>query len=235
MKSKLQPRKYFMGGASPDGMYVSFPNDAIKIGGVKSKNVGGHGMVIAVDENTGYTRGSSYGRGINNSGKHGGAERVSVPNFYPAVKGEPTEEELNEYAKKLAARFPSWGDKVNVSYVPGADYDDMVEYMEKAEKPNSGYSKTPYNLYNHNCGVYGVSTINQAMPLHRRITGGLFNFLPGVANAIIGGLTGLGHDIEQKKLGTNTLHGLTNFTGAGGRADMHGLSLPWDTTKGTNK
>lgn len=30
MKNKLQPRKYFMGGAaSPDGMYVSFPNDKI--------------------------------------------------------------------------------------------------------------------------------------------------------------------------------------------------------------
>ena len=61
-----------------------------------------YGMVIAVDENTGHTRGSSYGRNVNNSGTHGGAKRVSVPDFHPAVKGKPTEEELNEYAKKLA-------------------------------------------------------------------------------------------------------------------------------------
>ena len=111
----------------------------------------------------------------------------------------------------------------------------MVEYMEEAEKPNSGYSKTPYNLYNHNCGVYGVSTINQAMPWYRKVTGGLLNFIPGAANAIIGGFTGIGHDVEQLKPGTNTFHGFTNFTGAGGRADMHGWSLPWGKIKGTNK
>ena len=233
--SKLKPRKYFMGGAAPDGMYVSFPDDQIQIGPSKPGNVGGHGMVIAVDENTGQTRGSSYGRGVNNSGKHGGATRVSVPDFHPAVKGKPTEEELNEYAKRLAKRFPNWGGKVNVSYVPGANYDDMVEYMEEAEKPKSGYSKTPYNLYNHNCGVYGVSTINQAMPWYRKITGGLLNFVPGAVNTILGGFTGIGHDIEQGKPGTNTVQGITNFTGAGGMANMHGWSLPWGKTKGTNK
>lgn len=228
-------KKYFYGGLAPDGIYVSFPHDKIQIGSSGSKHVGGHGMVIAVDENTGRTRGSSYGRGVNNSGKHGGAAKVSVPDFHPAVAGEPTEEELNEYAKKLNKRFPKWGDKVNVSYVSGADYDDMVKYMEEAEKPKSGYSKTPYNLYNHNCGVYGVTTINQAMPWYRKITGGTINAIPALLNALGGGLVGIGHDVEQGKLGTNTLQGFTNFPGAGGRADMHAWSLPWWKTKGTNK
>lgn len=103
---------------------------------------------------------------------------------------------MNAYAKKLAARFPNWGGKVNVSYIPGADYDDMVKYMEESEKRDSGYSKTPYNLYNHNCGVYGVKVINQAMPWYRKISGGLFNMVPAVANSVIGGLVGIGHDIE---------------------------------------
>ena len=91
----------------------------------------------------------------------------------------------------------------------------MVKYMEEAEKSKSGYSKTPYNLYNHNCGVYGVSTINQAMPWYRKATGTVFNLIPGALNAILGGIVGIGHDIEQGKIGTNTIQGLTNFTGAG--------------------
>ena len=28
--------------------------------------------------------------------------------------------------------------------------------MEKSEQDKQGYSETPYNIYNHNCGVYGV-------------------------------------------------------------------------------
>lgn len=109
----------------------------------------------------------------------------------------------------------------------------MVKYMEESEKPKSGYSLKPYNLYNHNCGVYGVDTINQAMPWYRKVTGTIFNAVPSAVNNFIGGLAGIGHDIEQKKLGTNTFHGITNNSGAGGRADMHGYSLPWFSTKGT--
>lgn len=217
---------------NPDGIYVSFPNDAIEIGGVKTPNVGGHGIVIAVDEKTGNTRASTYGRGVNNSKKHGGANRITVPNFNPKEAGNPTEEELNNYAKQLVNRFPQWGDKANVSYVKGADYNKMVDYMQEAES-GKGFSKTPYNLYNHNCGVYGVNTINQAMPWYRKVTGSILNLQPAIRNAIIGGVVGLGHDIEQGKLGTNAIQGVTNFTGAGGRADMHAYSLPWFKTKGT--
>lgn len=217
-------------------MYVSFPEDRIDLGFDATRYVGGHGIAIAVDEETGRTRGSSYGRGVNGSGRHGGAARIIVPDFHPAVKGSPTEEELNAYAKKLAARFPRWGGKANVSYIPGADYDDMVEYMKQSEKRGSGFSKSPYNLYNHNCGVYGTTVINQAMPWYRKVSGGLLNMVPAVANSVIGGLTGVAHDIEQGELGTNTLSGLTNLTGAGGRSDMHGWSLPWwNRKKGTNK
>ena len=216
---------------NPDGIYVSFPNDKIEIGKIKTPNVGGHGIVIAVDENTGNTRASTYGRDIKNSGKHGAARRITVPNFYPKEVGNPTKEELDNYAKQLVNRFPQWGDKANVSYVRGADYNKMVDYMQKAEN-NKGFSKTPYNLYNHNCGVYGVETINQAMPWYRRTTGAILNMVPGVLNSVIGGIVGIGHDIEQKARGSNFIQGVTNFTGAGGRADSHGWSLPWFKVKG---
>ncbi len=39
--------------------------------------------------------------------------------------------------------------------------------------------------------------------------------------------------VDPENLGINTLHGVINSTGAGGRADMHGYSLPWFSTKGT--
>lgn len=216
-----------------DGIYVSFPQDGINIAGIKTKSVGGHGAVIAVDESTGNTRGSSYGRNVQGSGSHGQANRIYVPSFHPQEPGNPTKEELDKYAKKLNKKFPQWGNKVNVTYVKGASYDDMVKYMEESEKANKGFSKAPYNLYNHNCGVYGVETINQAMPWYRQVSGRLINLVPGIFNSILGGIAGIGHDIEQKSLGTNTWQGFTNFTGAGGKANAHGWSLPWSTTFGT--
>lgn len=216
-----------------DGIYVSFPKDAIQIGDTKTTAVGGHGVVIAVDEETGNTRGSSYGRDVENSGKHGQANRVRVPSLHVQNPGNPTEEELDEYAKKLQKRFPHWGKQVNVTYVKGPDYEDMVNYMEESEQKGKGFSKAPYNLYNHNCGVYGVETINQAMPWYRQLSGRVLNLVPGIANSVIGGLVGLGHDIEQGKKGYNTWQGVTNMTGAGGKANMHGWSLPWTTVRGS--
>lgn len=73
------------------------------------------------------------------------------------------------------------------------------------------------------------------MPWYRKISGEVINFVPGILNSILGGVTGIVHDIEQGKPATNTIQGFTNFTGAGGRADMHGYSLPWGKIKGTYK
>lgn len=234
MKLSKKINKFNLGGPMLDGIYVSYPNQSIKIGPKRADYVGGHGMVIAVDENTGTTRGSEYGRyNGNNSSTYGNARRVNVPDFHPADPGNPTKEELDAYAKKL--QKDAYGPKVNVTYVKGADYDKMVDYMKKSERNNKkdGYSNKPYNLYNHNCGTYGVETINQAMPWYRQITGKAINSLKVPSNAILGGLMGIGHDIEQKGHGENTWKGFTNFSGAGGRADMHGFSLPWGTTRGS--
>lgn len=223
MQKKLI-KKFSSGGAS-DGIYVSYPSQKISIGNGKYDNVGGHGMVIAVDENTGQTRGSEYGRYKN---KYGNAHQVRVPNFHPADPGNPTEEELNAYAQQLANRT---GQKaVNVTYVKGPDYQEMVDYMKETEQ-GGGYAEDPYNVYSHNCGTYGCEVINQAMPLHRQATGRVFNFVPGVFNSVIGGLTGIGHAIEQGEP-SRIWDGLTSAGGAGGRADMHGYSLPWTTTRG---
>lgn len=213
-----------------DGIYISYPQDKINISGIKTDLVGGHGMVIAVDENTGKTRGSEYGRNYNNSGKFGAARRVIVPNFYPANPGNPTTEELDQYAKKL--QRDSHGNTVHVTYIKGADYDKMVDYMKEAES-GKGFASKPYNLANHNCGSYGVQTINQAMPWYRKITGGLFNAIPNIINTPAAVLMGVGHDIEQKTLGTHTKSALTDNSSTFGRADMHGYSLPWFTIKGT--
>lgn len=213
-----------------DGIYVSYPNDKIDVSGTKTDWVGGHGMVIAVDPATGTTRGSEYGRGYAGKGKYGGARRVSVPNFNPAKPGSPTNEELQRYAQSL--QRASMGDKVNVTYVPGADYNKMVEYMEEAES-GKGFASKPYNLWNHNCGVYGVRTINQAMPWYRKVTGTIFNLPSSILNSILGGVTGIGHAIEQKDASKI----LPGFVGgaAGGRADKHGYSLPWFHNTESNK
>ena len=98
--------------------------------------------------------------------------------------------------------------------------------MEESEQKKSGFSSIPYNLYNHNCGVYGVDVINQAMPWYRQIAGNVINAPLTLPVGVVGALTGIGHDIEQGTPGTHTLQGLLN-NGTGGRADMHGFTLPW--------
>lgn len=220
--------KKFSGGGASDGIYVSYPSQKITISGNKHDNVGGHGMVIAVDENTGHTRGSEYGRYRD---KFGNARRVSVPNFHPADPGNPTEEELEAYAKKLAAK--SGQEQVNVTYVKGPDYQEMVDYMKEAEK-GKGYAEDPYNIWSHNCGTYGVECINQAMPWYRQVTGFGINAVNTIKNGIIGGLFGIGHAIESGDPG-RIIDGVTSAGPAAGRADWHGQSLPWFTNKVTYK
>lgn len=84
-------------------MYVEFPDYQVKTGLPNSSGMSrmplGHGMVIAVDENTGQTRGSEYGR--YDPEEKGIARRVTVPNFKAKEPGNPTNEELNTYAEAL--------------------------------------------------------------------------------------------------------------------------------------
>ena len=177
MKTKLKPRKYFIGGAAPDGLYVEFPNYQVStpIGGLPL----GHGMVIAVDENTGQTRGSEYGR--YDSENKGEARRVIVPNLQMQNPGNPTEEELNAYAARLynsySKKHGNLGDKVKVHYVKGADENKMIKLMESAEtnnRENSFYTNRDYNLLDHICGTHGADMIKKAMPWYKLSGFGLY-------------------------------------------------------------
>ena len=170
MKTKLKPRKYFAGGSAPDGLYVEFPNYQI------STPIGklplGHGMVIAVDENTGQTRGSEYGR--YDSENKGQARRVIVPNLQMQNPGNPTEEELNAYAAQLynfySKKHGNLGDEVKVHYVKGADENKMIKLMESAEtnnKENGFYTNRDYNLLDHNCGTYAADMIKKITPWYK--------------------------------------------------------------------
>lgn len=151
---------------SPDGIYVNFPDYQVNTETQAGKQPLGHGMVIAVDENTGNTRGSEYGR--YNPG--GSARRVTVPNFHAADPGNPTQEELDAYAKQLDRAYGHSGGRTEVHYVPGADYGEMVDLMKSAEsgdKKNGFYINSKYRLLDHNCGTYGVDLIKKAMPWYK--------------------------------------------------------------------
>ncbi len=133
----------------------------------------GHGTVIAVDEETGQTRGSEYGR--YDSENKGIARRVSVPNLKVANPGSPTREELDAYAKQLDQSYGHSGGTTQIYYIPGADYGKMVEMMESAENGSKTgerkghyYIDHNYNITNHNCGTYGATMIKKAMPWYRR-------------------------------------------------------------------
>lgn len=176
-KSKLIPRKYLMGGAAPDGIYVEFPSYQIKTG--SSKLPLGHGMVIAVNEDTGQTRGSEYGRYQSNKGQ---AHRVAVPDFKMKNPGKPTKEELNTYAKNLYnsyAKGHSSGNKVRIHYIKGADENKMIKLMKSAETNNREkgfYTNSDYRIIDHNCGTYAADMIKQSMPWYNSGGFSLYTF-----------------------------------------------------------
>ena len=136
-------------------------------------------MVIAVDENTGKTRGSEYGRYKTNRGE---AHRVVVPDFKMKNPGNPTKEELNTFAKKLYdsyAKKHDLGNRVRVYYVKGADENKMTELMKSAEtndRKNGFYTNSDYGIVGHNCGTYGADVIKKSMPWYKLSGFGLYSF-----------------------------------------------------------
>ena len=122
-------------------------------------------MVISVDENTGKTRGSEYGR--YDSANKGIARRVSVPNFKMQDPGNPTQEELDSYAAALDKVYGHSGGTTHVVYVKGADEEKMNELMQSAEtndRRNGYYVNRDYRILDHNCGTYGCDLIRKSLP-----------------------------------------------------------------------
>lgn len=154
-----------------DGIYVSLPDYMVDTG-VAGKQPLGHGFVISVNEDTGNTRGSEYGR--YDAENKGLARRVKVPNFKMENAGNPTEEELHNYGKKVLESYkkknPKAGNAIKITYVKGADEDKMNKMMESAEtgnRKNGYYINKDYNILSHNCGTYGVDMINKATPWYK--------------------------------------------------------------------
>lgn len=159
-------------------MLVVFPEYSVATG-IKTgnetidKTVGhlplGHGLVIAVDNQTGETRGSEYGRYDTNKGK---ARRVRVPSLQAQNLADPSTEELNKYAEALYKQYNNAhkGSTVNVYYVKDVDGNKMRELMESAESNNRKtgfYVNSDYRILDHNCGTYGADMIKEAMPWYK--------------------------------------------------------------------
>ena len=177
---KLIPK--FMHGTASDGIYVDFPDYQVTVPNSDQHIPGGHALAVAVDENSGTTRGSEYGRYNSN---YGSAHRVIVPDFHPAIAGEPTEEELEAYSKKILdsyskGREDKVGNTIRVTYVKGPKYDQIVKAMSTAEKSgiNTGYSW----LRGITCGSYANRLSQGKSPseaVHGAPTNGIIGFLWG--------------------------------------------------------
>ena len=172
MKKYWRPQKFNMGGQAPDGIYVEMPDYQVDTGfknndGSPKKLRLGHGMVIAVEENTGSTRGSEYGR--YDPENKGLARRVRVPDFHMKDPGNPTQEELDNYASQLNQSYGHTGGRIKAHYVKGADYDKMVGLMQSAEQnqDDSYYHNRNYAIVDHNCGTYAADLIKKALPWYK--------------------------------------------------------------------
>lgn len=154
-----------------DGIYVNFPDYMVDTETKLGKQPLGHGMVIAVDEKTGKTRGSEYGRYKGDGDIKGKARRVVVPNLKMTIPGSPTQAELDAYAQALDKAYGHSGGRTEITYVKGADYDKLVDMMKSAEsQPDKGYYQTkPYSILNHNCGTYTADMLQAATPVFSQI------------------------------------------------------------------
>ena len=162
-----------------DGIFVNFPDYQVNTETAAGKQPLGHGMVIAVDPANGQTRGSEYGRYTNDGNIRGKALRVKVPSLKMANPGNPTQEELDTYAKLLDQWYndPSKnpnrhsGGRTQITYVRDADYNKLVDMMKSAEtQQDKGYYQTkPYSILNHNCGTYAADMLKAASPALARL------------------------------------------------------------------
>lgn len=154
-----------------DGIYVNFPDYQINTETAAGKQPLGHGMVIAVNPANGQTRGSEYGRYNNDGNIKGKAQRVRVPNLRMADPGNPTQEELDAYAKALDQAYGHSGGRTQITYVRDADYNKLVNMMKSAEtQQDKGYYQTrPYSILNHNCGTYAADMLKAASPALARL------------------------------------------------------------------
>lgn len=164
---------------NPDGIYVSLPNYQVDTE-VAGNQPFGHGFVIAVNEDTGSTRGSEYGR---YGGRKGSAHRVVVPDFKMKKPGDPTPEELQQYSKVLLHSYkrlhPNAGNKIKITYVRGADENKMIQMMKSAESGNRKkgfYINKDYRILDHNCGTYGADMIDKSLPWLDRGKFGIYTF-----------------------------------------------------------
>ena len=176
-----------------DGIYAVFDDYEVDSGvkangitkaiGLKETGSGnakaslGHGMAIAVHEDTGKTRGSDYGRYDKDS--KGIARRVKVPNFKMATPGKPTQQELDDYARSLDKMYGHSGGRTTVHYVRGANADEMEEMMKSAETNNREkgyYVNSDYRILDHNCGTYAADMIKKSMPWYKFSGFGLYTW-----------------------------------------------------------
>ena len=148
------------------GIYVTFPMYQVDTG-LGFKMPLGHGMVIAVNDKTGATRGSEYGR--YDKANKGIARRVVVPRLKAKDPSNPTSEELDQYARELDKMYGHSGGLTRVHYISGADENEMIKLMQSAERnrPDSFYQNRNYNILDHNCGTYGADLIKKSMPWYK--------------------------------------------------------------------
>lgn len=147
-----------------DGIYVVFPDYEVNTESFLGKMPLGHGMAIAYDPKTGQTRGSEYGR--YDKLNKGVARRVKVPDF-TLKPGMSLQENLDNYARELDRAYGHSGGRTQVYYIPGADYNEMVQMMESAEsgdREKGYYVNSDYRILDHNCGTYAADMIKASLP-----------------------------------------------------------------------
>ena len=140
-----------------DGIYITYPDYKINVGGLKIPNLG-HAGILLIDNVTGFTKYYEYGRYDEES--RGVVRTVSVPNVEIGINGKPTETSLNKVLKILSEKTGQNG-RIEGAYIESDKFDDMKNYAETKMAENSNPDREKYSLTRNNCGTFASDVLNQ--------------------------------------------------------------------------
>ena len=140
-----------------DGIYITYPDYKINVGGLKIPNLG-HAGILLVDNVTGFTKYYEYGRYDEES--RGVVRTISVPNVEIGTNGKPTETSLNKVLKILSEKAGQNG-RIEGAYIESDKFDEMKNYAETKMAENSNPDRREYSLTRNNCGTFASDVLSQ--------------------------------------------------------------------------
>ena len=157
-----------------DGIVIVFPDYKVDTETRLGKLPLGHGGVLLINNETGYTKYYEFGRYATTDGTKGRVRTIRIPNAVIGEDGKPTSESLKRILSAISRRAGQGG-RIQGSYIRSDDFDAMNDYARKKLKESNPQYKeydkerAPYTLTGNNCGTFACDVVKQD-PIARKLS-----------------------------------------------------------------